>query len=197
MIARALGYTSPTNGTSKAVIAALKYYGLLEASGDGLRVSEDGIRAFELPRRDPERTQALVRMIFAPTIFADLRSKFGNQLPQNLRHAHDPRLRSKGRRRNHPRVWRNLDFLAGQDVDVHIEATSENHEEQGGDLPVSRATESNGNRGFPDTALDRTLQFQISEGSDVRIRFRGRPNRLAIKKLIALLDLSVDTFPAA
>lgn len=27
------------------MIAALKYYGLLESSGDGLRVSEDGIGA--------------------------------------------------------------------------------------------------------------------------------------------------------
>ena len=198
VIARALGYTSPTHGTSKAVIAALKHYGLLEPSGDGLRVSEDGIRAFELPRRHPERTQALVRMIFAPTIFADLRSKFGNQLPQNLRHALITQGFAPKAADEIIRVYRgNLDFLAGQDVDVHIEATSENHEEQGGDLPVSRATESNGNRGFPDTALDRTLQFQISEGSDARIHFRGRPNRLAIKKLIVPLDLSVDTFPAA
>jgi hypothetical protein len=85
-IAQALGYTSATNGASKAVIAALKYYGLLEPSGNGLRISEDGVRAFELPKGDPERTQALARMIFAPPVFVDLRSKFGNQLPQSLRH---------------------------------------------------------------------------------------------------------------
>ena len=54
IIANALGYTSASNGTSKAVMAALKYYGLLEPAGDGLRVSEDGIRVFELPRGDPD-----------------------------------------------------------------------------------------------------------------------------------------------
>jgi hypothetical protein len=41
-----------------------------------------------------------------------------------------------------------------------------------------------------------SYSFQISEGSDARIHFRGRPDRLAIKKLIVLLDLSIDTFPA-
>ncbi len=73
VIAHALGYTSASNGTSKAVMAALKHYGLLEPAGDGLRVSEDGIRVFELPRGDPDRTRALPRMIFAPRYLAIFR----------------------------------------------------------------------------------------------------------------------------
>jgi len=198
-IAEALGYRSATNGTSKAVMAALKYYGLLEPSGDGLRVSEDGIRTFELPKGDPERTQALSRMIFAPPVFADLRSKFGNQLPQNLRHALITQGYAPKAADEIIRVYRgNLDFLAGQGVNLHVEAKSGNDGEPCGDLPaVSRAKESNGSRGLPDATLDRVLQFQISEGSDARIHFRGRPDRPAIKKLIALLDLSVDTFPVS
>ena len=197
-IARALGYTSATNGTSKAVMAALKYYGWLEPSGDGLRVSEDGIRALELPQGDPERIQALSRMIFAPAVFADLRSKFGNQLPQNLRHALITQGYAPKAADEIIRVYRgNLDFLAGQGVNVQVEATSRNDKEPR-DLPaVNRAKESNGIRGLTDTAPDRVLQFQISEESDARIHFRGRPDRLAIKKLIALLDLSVDTFPVS
>jgi hypothetical protein len=90
-----------------------------------------------------------------------------------------------------------LDFLAAEGVNIHVEATAGNHEETRSDLPtVNGAKESNGNRGLPDAAPDRVLQFQISEGSDARIHFRGRPDRLAIKKLIVLLDLSIDTFPA-
>jgi hypothetical protein len=49
-IAQALGYTTFNNGASKAVIAALKYYGLLEPAGDGLCVSSDAVRALELPQ---------------------------------------------------------------------------------------------------------------------------------------------------
>ncbi len=91
----------------------------------------------------------------------------------------------------------NLDFLAGQGVKVQVEATSENDEEARGDYPVvNRGKKSNGSGGVSDPALDRVLQFQISEASDARIHFRGRPNRLAIKKRMAPLDLSVDTFPA-
>jgi hypothetical protein len=74
-MAQALGYTSFNNGASKAVIAALKYYGLLEPAGDGLCISSDAVRALELPQQDPERAAALVRMVFAPPIFADLRSR--------------------------------------------------------------------------------------------------------------------------
>jgi hypothetical protein len=43
-------------------------------------------------------------------------------------------------------------------------------------------------------------QFDNADGvcrnADARIHFRGRPNRPAIKKFIALLELSADTFPA-
>lgn len=81
-------------------------------------------------------------------------------------------------------------------MEALVEGASGNDEASGGDPPAgNRTTESNRSRGFPDAAVDRVLQVQISEGSDARIHFRGRPNRIAIKKLIALLDLSVDTFP--
>jgi hypothetical protein len=65
------------------------------------------------------------------------------------------------------------------------------------DFPVDNPpTESNRSRGLSDAGIERVLQFQISDGSDARIHLRGRPDRIAIKELIALLDLSVDTFPA-
>jgi hypothetical protein len=71
----------------KAVITALKHYGLLEAAGDGLRVSADAVRLLELPEGDPEWTAALMRLVFAPAVFAELRSKYGDQLPLSVRHA--------------------------------------------------------------------------------------------------------------
>jgi hypothetical protein len=180
-IAGALGYTSPTNGSSKAVMAALKYYGLLEPSGDGLLVSEDAIRVFELPKGDPDRTRALRRMVLAPPVFAELRSKFSGELPHLLisqgygPKAADEIIRVYGG---------NFEFLAGQGGEAHAEATSEVDEVRRTVSPAdNRETEStNGSRGYPDV-IDRVLQFQISKGSDARIHLRGRPNRLAIRKL--------------
>jgi len=177
------------------VIAALKYYGLLEPLGGGLRVSEDGIRAFELPKGDPERTQALVRMVFAPPCLPISGVSLGISCPPTWRHtlitqSYDPKAADEI-----IRVYRaNFEFLAGQGDEVHLEATSGNEVPR--DFPVdNRPAESNGVRGLSDNGLERVLQFQISEGSDACIHLRGRPNRMAIKKLIGMVNLSVNTFP--
>ena len=197
LIAKALGYTSASTGTSKAVIATLKYYGLLEPAGNGLRVSEDGVRVFELPQGDPERTRALSRMISAPQIFADLQKRFGIHLPPNLRHVlitqgYAPRAADEI-----IRLYRgNLEFLTGQTSGTLAEELLAPDNLLGNDAPeLNQTTESDRSRGVSDNMTERVLQFQISEASDARIHFRGRPNRNAIKKLIALLNLSEDTFP--
>jgi hypothetical protein len=67
VIAQALGYTT-FNGASKAVITALKHYGLLEPTGNGLRIPADAIRMLEFAEGDPERTAALVRLEQASTM---------------------------------------------------------------------------------------------------------------------------------
>ena len=106
VIAQALGYTT-FNGASKAAITALKHYGLLEPAGDGLRVSADAIRVLELPQGDPEWTTAVVRMVFAPSVFADLRSKYGEPLPLSVRHVLVyAGLRAARGRRDHSRLPR-------------------------------------------------------------------------------------------
>lgn len=80
-----------------------------------------------------------------------------------------------------------------------MQPTSGNEEEQRDDFAAANQEMESitQNRGFVSAPLDRVLQFQISEESDARIHLRGRANRLAIKKLIALLELSVETFPAS
>jgi hypothetical protein len=195
VIAQALGYTT-FNGASKAVITALKHYGLLEPAGDGLRVSADAIRVIELPQGDPEWTTALVRMVFAPSVFADLRSKYGEPLPLSIRrvlvtqefapHAADEIIR----------VYRaNFEFVRDHGGDAG-EPSAVGQVEQKSEALVATASEPSRGRLSPETSPDRVLQFQIAEDTDARIHFRGRPNRPAIKKLIALLELSADTFPA-
>ncbi len=118
-------------------------------------------------------------------------------MPQNLRHILITRGYAPKAADEIIRVYRgNLEFLAGQGVEALVEGASGSDQAAGADPPAgNRTAESNGSREFTDAAVDRVLLFQISEGSDARIHLRGRPNRIAIKKLIALLDLSVDTFP--
>jgi hypothetical protein len=88
VVAKALGYNT-LNGTSLSFLAALTRYGLLEKAGkDGLKVSADAVTALELDEGHPLRAEALGRLAFTPALFAELREKFGKELPSdvNLRH---------------------------------------------------------------------------------------------------------------
>ena len=87
VIAEDLGYSS-ISGASATTIGALRQYGLLEAAGDGLRISDDAVAFFELPNGDTERSLAIRRLAFRPPLFEELRSQFGDQIPSeaNLRH---------------------------------------------------------------------------------------------------------------
>lgn len=44
---------------------------------------------------------------------------------------------------------------------------------------------------------DQTLLFKIAESTEARIQLRGVVTQQAIRKLIALLELSVDAFPTS
>jgi hypothetical protein len=88
VIATALGYNS-LNGASLSVIGALSQYGLLEKVETGsLKVSSDAVSVLELEKGDQQRAEALERLAFPPKLFAELRGRFGSELPSdtNLKH---------------------------------------------------------------------------------------------------------------
>jgi hypothetical protein len=86
VVAGDLGY-SGMNGRSLTQIGALRQYGILEGSGDALRVSADAIAYFELDD-GAEKEEATRRMVFSPPLFAELRKDFKGALPSeaNLKH---------------------------------------------------------------------------------------------------------------
>ncbi len=86
VIATDLGY-STLNGSSLTMIGALRQYGILEGSGEAMRVSEDAIAYFELDDGEEKRAAAQ-RMAFRPALFAEMQQQFGNVIPSdgNLRH---------------------------------------------------------------------------------------------------------------
>jgi len=87
VIAEDLGY-SGLSGASATLIGALRQYGVLEGRGEGLRISDDAVTAYEMPEGSPERTEAIRRLAFQPALFEELRSQYGDRLPgeANLRH---------------------------------------------------------------------------------------------------------------
>lgn len=87
VIAEDLGY-SGLSGASATMIGALRQYGVLEGRGEGLRISDDAVTAFEMPVGSPEYSEAVKRLAFQPALFGELHSQYGDRLPgeANLRH---------------------------------------------------------------------------------------------------------------
>ena len=80
VLAKHLGYSS-LNGRALGKIGAVRAYGLIEGSGDELRVSDDAISALMAPPGAPERSAALERLALRPGLFQELRKDFPNTLP--------------------------------------------------------------------------------------------------------------------
>ena len=85
VLAGHMGYTS-LNGRALGKIGAVRAYGLIEGSGDELRISDDAVAALNAPL-EIDRKPALARMALKPTLFQELRKEFPNSLPseENLR----------------------------------------------------------------------------------------------------------------
>jgi hypothetical protein len=86
VVAQGLGY-SGINGRSLSLIGALRQYGILEGGGDALRITDDAV-AYYVLEDGAERRAALMRMLFHPPFFEQIRSDFPDQLPSesNLKH---------------------------------------------------------------------------------------------------------------
>lgn len=75
VLAEHFGY-SGLNGRSLAKIGAVRAYGIIEGSGDDLRLSEDAIDAMMAPETSSESRDALSRLAMRPSLFQELRTEF-------------------------------------------------------------------------------------------------------------------------
>src|ERR1700730_19009590 len=70
-----LGYTS-LSGPALGKIGALRAYGIMEGSGDELRISDDAVTALNAPKDSAERISALERMALRPALFQEIHKNF-------------------------------------------------------------------------------------------------------------------------
>lgn len=87
VLAKHLGYNS-LNGRSLGKIGAVRAYGLIDGTGDELRISDDAVCALVAPFDSKERQAALARMAHKPPLFAEIRKQFPDTVPsgENLRY---------------------------------------------------------------------------------------------------------------
>lgn len=71
------------NGASMAIIAAMKRYGLMVASGKDLRISDDAHTILVYPDGVPERTATIRRLAMMPALFGEVLAKFPDGLPSD------------------------------------------------------------------------------------------------------------------
>jgi hypothetical protein len=88
VLAKHLGYTS-LNGRALGKIGAVRAYGLIDGSGDELRISDDAVTALNAPAGSQDRTEALSRLASRPSLFQELRKDFPDSLPSldNLKYS--------------------------------------------------------------------------------------------------------------
>jgi len=81
VIARGMGYNSP-NGASASAISALHKYGLLDRTGDEIKVSERALRILH-PHSAEERAAAVHEAANEPPLFAELNERFAGRMPSD------------------------------------------------------------------------------------------------------------------
>lgn len=87
VVAQDIGYKSANNGAALAVLASLRYYGLLERPEDGkLSVSKD-VENYRYSPDEQMKRDLLQKWLRTPQVFADLLDRYPGGLPSdaNLR----------------------------------------------------------------------------------------------------------------
>ena len=80
VLAKHLGYNS-LNGRALGKIGAIRAYGLIDGSGDELRVSDDAVTALLNPDRGLVYREALKRLADKPTLFQEIQKQYPADLP--------------------------------------------------------------------------------------------------------------------
>ena len=83
VLAKHLGYSS-LNGRALGKIGAVRAYGLIDGSGDDLRISDDAITALASPDKvNIQYREAMERLALKPSLFTDIKKQFPGTLPSD------------------------------------------------------------------------------------------------------------------
>jgi hypothetical protein len=186
VVAGDLGY-SGMNGRSLTQIGALRQYGILEGSGDALRVSADAIAYFELDD-GAEKEEATKRMIFSPPLFSELRKDFKGALPSeaNLKHT----LIKKGflpkAAEDVIQVYKaNIALVGGEELEYSEGLTEENY-------PMNATVTTPIKLPAPPIAGLQTYSFALSPSTRAELSLRGEVTAADLKLLRAHIDLTIQ-----
>jgi hypothetical protein len=190
VIAKDLGYGS-LNGLSRSIISALVKFGLLTEDGDQLKVSMDALDILLHSAGSPERSAALQRAAYLPPLFSELRATFDGSLPS------DENLRAHLVKRGfNPNTVANV-IKSYRDTVLFV-----NQEQPAAEPEAAPAKTPGPIMMFPAApapaapAGGMELAFNLAANCHAKIVLTGEVTQEAITKLMAYLELGMDTFPA-
>jgi hypothetical protein len=215
VVATALGYQG-LNGASNRMISALGKYGLLDETNNQYRVSDSALSIIKNTTGHPERVHTIRAVALKPSVFNDLYTRYGFNLPSD--HNIKSYLTLKGFNETAAErvvvIFRNtMELLEEEEArlltlekDAHYHGVEESQSikqakaltEDGSSTTVSTNVASQ-SRQTPNNEKwgDKELKFQISPNCEARVEFRGEVTQEAIEKLSKFLELSKDSFPSA
>jgi hypothetical protein len=200
VIAENLGYGG-LHGKSLTLIGALRRYNLLEAAGDGMKVSDDAVALLELPAGESEHMAALERAAFAPRLFAQMHSEFGTNLPNDvtLRHYLIKQGFLPKAADEVIRVYRaNLEFVTAE-IDAYNGPMQRSVQPSApAQTPIPQSAQAFG-MASPDTPVPAAssdgVRFQISD-NQILVSYSGAVTQEIIDKLIKHLQIYKDDYPS-
>lgn len=83
VIAQNMGYKDSKNGAALAILASLKYYGLLEKIGVGMLAVSKDIEAYKFAPNDQLKTNQIIKWLKTPPVFLELLEKYQAGLPSD------------------------------------------------------------------------------------------------------------------
>lgn len=199
-------------GAGDRTVAALKAYGLIDVTGSGeqrkLSVSEAGAKIVE---NHSQRNQLLKEAVLIPELYKELWEMYKGKLPEDSVIRDFLRFEKKFNKDNIDKfikqfresiAFANLTWadIINSDENAAVDNLGGQGNEQTGrgtgqgTKPPFKSSPSQPKIDPPEISED-VLSFNLSRTGKAQVKFNGQITQEAIKKLIALLELSVDTYP--
>lgn len=211
---RHLGF-SGKNGRALVVLSALKKFGLIEDTNGRITPTQLAVTLLAYPEGDPRRSEALRSAALSPYIYRSLVERYGESgLPS------DPTLHAELEVDFSFNPSAIPDFIKGfretlstagivvggsdKGDEVETGALRHNAEQTTERLPWAAQNVNHGTSEPANAqpllfseARTSQLHFRISQNAEATVQFQGEITQQAVNKLIALLEITKDVFPAA
>lgn len=202
--AKHMGYT--LNGRSKSLIATLKKYGLLEATPEGVRVTDDAVAMFHFPTSSVEYQERAGKLPLRPEIFREVYDQFAGSLPSNdnlrARLVHDRKFTPDAADVFIEALRESIDFMPSRALDPAPSVVDTFKQESTGEntmTPTNLPAASPPTGRLPAAASPTTggtvpapYRFPLGAGVDVEVRFSGAVSKKQLSMLKKQIDLLAD-----